>query len=105
MVLVRDGQLSSDVSVYVNRLSDYLFVAARYAAMKADSVEQVYSKARGLKERQMGGAAGGADKLAKAALRTEKSAHCEADGREDDDRSSVHSSGSTAEAGERLEKS
>lgn len=43
--LVREGDLDSGVSKYVNRLSDYLFVAARFAAAKAGKAEQVYKKA------------------------------------------------------------
>lgn len=42
--LVREGDLDSGVSKYVNRLSDYLFVAARFAAAKAGKAEQVYKK-------------------------------------------------------------
>lgn len=100
VVLVRDGDLKSEVAVYVNRLSDYLFVAARYAALKSDAVEQIYAKAKGLKERQMAEAA--AEAAAKEAERKEKAAakqrkggsSVSLDGREDDDRSSVSSSGS-----------
>ena len=58
VVLVREGVLSADVSVYLNRLSDYLFVAARFAAMRAGAPEQVYSKrSGGITERGLGGAA------------------------------------------------
>jgi hypothetical protein len=65
VALVRDGDLGAEVGVFVNRLSDYLFVTARYAAMKSHAVEQIYAKARGLKERQLsssssGGGGGGA---------------------------------------------
>jgi cob(I)alamin adenosyltransferase len=51
VTLVRDGHLAPDVAVYVNRLSDYLFVAARYAAMKAGATELIYKKSEGLKPR------------------------------------------------------
>jgi cob(I)alamin adenosyltransferase len=44
--LIRDGDLDSGVGRYVNRLSDYLFVAARFAAAKAGKAEVVYKKAR-----------------------------------------------------------
>lgn len=57
VALVRDGQLGPPVAVFVNRLSDYLFVAARFAAMRGGAPEQVYSKARGLSERPMAAAA------------------------------------------------
>jgi len=32
------------VRVYLNRLSDYMFTAARYAAMKAGRTEESYKK-------------------------------------------------------------
>ena len=44
VALVRDGQLAADVAVFLNRLSDYLFVAARFAALKSGSKEEVYKK-------------------------------------------------------------
>lgn len=44
--LVREGDLDATVMKYVNRLSDYLFVAARFAAANARKPEQVYKKAR-----------------------------------------------------------
>lgn len=44
--LVRDGDLDSGVAKYMNRLSDYLFVAARFAAAKAGKAEQIYKKAK-----------------------------------------------------------
>lgn len=53
VALVRDGEVGPEVGVFVNRLSDYLFVTARYAAMKSHAVEQIYAKARGLKERHL----------------------------------------------------
>lgn len=43
--------------MYLNRLSDYLFMAARFAAMKSKKTEQVYKKVVGLTERQLGEAA------------------------------------------------
>jgi cob(I)alamin adenosyltransferase len=44
VTLVKEGQVAQDVAVYLNRLSDYLFVAARFAAMRAEKDEQVYKK-------------------------------------------------------------
>jgi cob(I)alamin adenosyltransferase len=41
--LVKDGQASPAVGRYLNRLSDFLFVAARHAA-KADGKEEVIYK-------------------------------------------------------------
>ena len=52
--LVLDAQLPVEVQVFLNRLSDYLFVASRYAALQCGASEQVYKKAAGLSERQLG---------------------------------------------------
>ncbi|PNW87885.1 hypothetical protein CHLRE_01g005850v5 [Chlamydomonas reinhardtii] len=46
VVLSRRQAVSSEVNMYVNRLSDYLFTAARHAAMTQGAVEKVYQKAR-----------------------------------------------------------
>jgi len=43
--LARDGQLERSVVIFLNRLSDYLFTAARYAALKAGKPEVAYKKA------------------------------------------------------------
>jgi len=43
--LVLKGECDASVGKYVNRLSDYLFVAARWAAMRTEHVELVYKKA------------------------------------------------------------
>ena len=103
MVLVREGELAPEVAVFVNRLSDFLFVAARYAALKTQAVEEIYAKAKGLRERSLAGAAAAMasapqseeQKRAKAEAKEKKGgAYTEADGREDDDRSSVSSNGS-----------
>lgn len=51
--LVKDGHLQPDVAVFMNRLSDYLFVAARYAASKAKAEEEIYKKAVGLTHRPL----------------------------------------------------
>ena len=44
--LVSDGIVEKSVGVYLNRLSDYLFVAARYAAKAQGEEEIVYKKER-----------------------------------------------------------
>jgi ATP:cob(I)alamin adenosyltransferase len=43
--LVKAGKVDGAVGVYLNRLSDYLFTAARMAAMKAGEDEVIYKKA------------------------------------------------------------
>jgi len=52
---VREGQLSGEVAIFLNRLSDYLFVAARFAALKSGGREEVYKKPR---ERMVAGEGG-----------------------------------------------
>lgn len=42
--LLRQNDLDSDVVVFVNRLSDFLFVCARYAAKKQGKEEVAYRK-------------------------------------------------------------
>ena len=42
--LVQSNDLDSEVVIYVNRLSDFLFVCARYASMKQGKEETVYKK-------------------------------------------------------------
>ncbi len=59
MRLVREGKLAAPVAVYLNRLSNYLFVAARFAAMKEGREEQIYKKSAGLTARPMAAAAAG----------------------------------------------
>ncbi len=44
MSLAKAGQLSGDVVVFLNRLSDYLFMAARFASHKSGGKEEVYKK-------------------------------------------------------------
>ena len=43
--LVRAGAVPDVVRVYLNRLSDYMFTAARFAAMRAGREEESYKKA------------------------------------------------------------
>ena len=43
--LVREELTDAAVAVYLNRLSDYLFMAARYAAKQAGEPETVWVKA------------------------------------------------------------
>jgi ATP:cob(I)alamin adenosyltransferase len=43
--LVRDQLTDAAVGIYLNRLSDYLFTAARYAALKGGEEETVWVKA------------------------------------------------------------
>lgn len=44
--LVRGEQVEETVVIYMNRLSDYLFTAARYAALKEGGQETIYKKAK-----------------------------------------------------------
>ena len=44
--LVREAECEAAVAVYLNRLSDYLFVAARFAARRIGEEDAVYQKAR-----------------------------------------------------------
>ncbi len=53
VTLVKEGQLPAEVAIFLNRLSDYLFVAARYAASVSGSEEQVYKKSIGLTQRPL----------------------------------------------------
>ena len=47
MPLVQQGECDAGVAVYVNRLSDYLFTAARWAGHQAGEEEVPYKKATG----------------------------------------------------------
>ena len=49
---IRAGECDADVVVYANRLSDYLFVAARYAAMLTQSGETPYRKPKAARSPQ-----------------------------------------------------
>ncbi|KAM3867526.1 corrinoid adenosyltransferase MMAB [Diretmus argenteus] len=42
--IVRSGEADPDVAKYLNRLSDYLFTVARYAAMKEGNEETIYKR-------------------------------------------------------------
>ncbi|KAK7934097.1 hypothetical protein WMY93_004993 [Mugilogobius chulae] len=42
--IVRSGEADPDVGKFLNRLSDYLFTVARYAAMKEGKEEKVYKR-------------------------------------------------------------
>ncbi|CAL8327085.1 unnamed protein product [Arctogadus glacialis] len=42
--IVRAGEVDPNVAKYLNRLSDYLFTVARYAAMKEGSQETIYQR-------------------------------------------------------------
>ncbi|XP_026199060.1 corrinoid adenosyltransferase [Anabas testudineus] len=42
--IVRSGEVDPDVARFLNRLSDYLFTVARYAAMKEGSKEKIYKR-------------------------------------------------------------
>lgn len=42
--LVKEGEVSNDVLIYVNRLSDFLFVAARIAAKLDNREETIYTR-------------------------------------------------------------
>jgi cob(I)alamin adenosyltransferase len=44
--LLQHGDVDEDAFKYINRLSDWFFMAARYAAFKEGKSEQVYKKAR-----------------------------------------------------------
>mmetsp|Transcript_3456 Transcript_3456/g.12461 ORF Transcript_3456/g.12461 Transcript_3456/m.12461 type:complete len:195 (+) Transcript_3456:25-609(+) len=46
VALARDGKLEDSVRVYLNRLSDYLFTAARFAAKFEGQEEVTYKKAQ-----------------------------------------------------------
>ena len=60
MSLVLEQQLQVEVQVFLNRLSDYLFVASRFAAMRCDGTEQVYKRSRGIVERPLSSGGAGA---------------------------------------------
>lgn len=46
MPLVQQGSVSSDVGIYLNRLSDYLFTAARLAVSTVDDLMHVANRTR-----------------------------------------------------------
>ncbi|XP_061842392.1 corrinoid adenosyltransferase MMAB isoform X2 [Nerophis lumbriciformis] len=42
--IVRSGEADPDVARFLNRLSDYLFTVARYAALKENNKEKIYTR-------------------------------------------------------------
>ena len=54
MPLVLRGDVANVVLVWLNRLSDLLFVFARYAAMRAGKTETQWIKARVAAKQQVG---------------------------------------------------
>jgi len=56
--LIRENECPEAVGIFLNRLSDYLFVAARYAALKMDHPETQYQKPKPPRSKKPGGAAG-----------------------------------------------
>ncbi|XP_023689104.1 corrinoid adenosyltransferase MMAB [Paramormyrops kingsleyae] len=42
--IVRAGEADPDVAIFLNRLSDYLFIMARYAALKEGQQETIYQR-------------------------------------------------------------
>ena len=44
--LAQSGAVDSSVAIFMNRLSDFFFVAARFTAMKSSEPETVYKKAK-----------------------------------------------------------
>jgi hypothetical protein len=96
VALVSEGRLAADVAVYVNRLSDYLFVAARYAAMRAGADEAVYKKSRGVTVRHLDGSVGGIGGGATTAAAVVAAASRSAAGVESDDAGGRGGSGSAA---------
>lgn len=46
MTLLEQGDVDADAFKYVNRLSDYFFQAARYAAHREGKTEVAYKKAK-----------------------------------------------------------
>ncbi len=42
--LIQDEHVDKEVGRYLNRLSDFLFVASRYAAMKEGRTETIWRK-------------------------------------------------------------
>lgn len=50
--LVHKGDADAVVLRYINRLSDYLFTAARLASLRTGHEDAVYKKARVRKEKQ-----------------------------------------------------
>ncbi|GMH32827.1 hypothetical protein BSKO_00661 [Bryopsis sp. KO-2023] len=48
--LAGEDQVEREVSIFLNRLSDYFFTAARFVAMKTGHIEKTYRKNVGLSE-------------------------------------------------------
>ena len=58
--MVRSGAVDPGVGIYLNRLSDFLFVAARFSALRHGHSEKIYKKAREVPAAAAAGAETGA---------------------------------------------
>ena len=53
--LVREACVEDAVGIFLNRLSDYFFVASRFAAQRDGQTEMIYKKWEGTTERELTG--------------------------------------------------
>ena len=53
--LVREACVEDAVGIFLNRLSDYFFVASRFAAQRDGQTEMIYKKWEGTTERELAG--------------------------------------------------
>eukprot|EP01098_Paradermamoeba_levis_P015688 TRINITY_DN80_c0_g1_i1.p1 TRINITY_DN80_c0_g1~~TRINITY_DN80_c0_g1_i1.p1 ORF type:complete len:228 (-),score=65.19 TRINITY_DN80_c0_g1_i1:176-814(-) len=51
--LVREDEVEKHVAAYLNRLSDFLFAAARFSALKDQKEEKLYKKGKGVTVREL----------------------------------------------------